>query len=858
SGAAEGELGPDAYRDVLAKAAKAWDREPGRALSTFSKPSQLAKVADQLAALKDPQDTARQVLGLPDTAAPGQAEYAKLFWAMVKAREAFAQAPDLDAFGARVLHLEKPDRGRRGGLFYTVAAAAAVGRDPHNADAVAAFQLGREGFLPRQTGVSSVRNWAGLNLSGGVDASKVKLSNSAQQTSPWHVKNGPEPVVVTAEPTGDGRIALTNPAGSRRVVTEDELVELLAYDRTVYRHGLDVPLVLAMPELRRHNRGLPHKLMARLGRAIWYTDDAMNWSGLGTSAPAVIGHTGDPAAKGNWHVARPAVSQTTIGARVTSVPAPSESDPAHTASSAPPPVAETDTPAGPRLRPGPERRAEIRQAPQVEAYSADVPEESATSGWGMPRDNQLRFQAFADQRELVIDVRPTNVDSVKWLTLGALPKPVEIKAKTINALDVRLGAREENRGLVGFFEPRLPEGVSADDPVQARYQQRLKEYQSLRAQMDELSRAGRYRTVNGVVHAVTDDGTRRPLTGDHDIFRISRPDGSSVPVEQYEALIEEMKNSGMGVTHGALLEWDPQDAFGQEIYDTISAAHLSNGGEPLLRFVPRRKSSTVAYADSASDTTSTDENVATPHGDERTLDGTSGKGKARALDGAPSRDPRSVPQADIALAGEDWANALSDYTDAVHLAETLSSRVKSGTGRSTDTSALTDARARVDQAYGQLAGTVARLRDLGVDPFMLGPGGLATAVPVIRRDDAQRRWIASHITAEDVPEDLSSGDLDGVVTVEELRAAGIPPLSGQLAEYALREGWLPIRVLEPVDQVRALMVRPGPWPELLDEVAANASRRMWQSAYAVFKGAAQAARTGTTPTEQDVERDVER
>ncbi|MGO4759081.1 hypothetical protein AB4212_62485, partial [Streptomyces sp. 2MCAF27] len=52
----------------------------------------------------------------------------------------------------------------------------------------------------------------------------------------------------------------------------------------------------------------------------------------------------------------------------------------------------------------------------------------------------------------------------------------------------------------------------------------------------------------------------------------------------------------------------------------------------------------------------------------------------------------------------------------------------------------------------------------------------------------------------------------------------------------------------------ALMVRPGPWPELLDEVAANASRRMWQSAYAVFKGAAQAARTGTTPTEQDVER----
>ncbi|MFJ7096216.1 hypothetical protein ACIQWL_39240, partial [Streptomyces mirabilis] len=337
--------------------------------------------------------------------------------------------------------------------------------------------------------------------------------------------------------------------------------------------------------------------------------------------------------------------------------------------SAPPPVAETDTPPGPILRPGPERRAEVRQAPRVDAYAAAVAEESATLGWGMPRDNQLRFQAFADQRELVIDVRPTNVDSVKWLTLGALPKPVEIKAKTINALDVRLGALEENRGLVGFFEPRLPEGVSADDPVRGRYQQRLKEYRALQGQMDELSRAGRYQTVDGVVHAVTEAGTRRPLTGDHDIFRITRLDGSSVPVKEYEALIEEMKDSGMGVTHGALLEWDPQDAFGQEVYDTISAAHrLNDGGEPLLRFISHRRSSTVAYTDSdsvtmpdASRTGPTDEYLATLHADERTLDGTSGKGKARALDGALSRDPHSVPKTDIELAGEDWANVLSAY-----------------------------------------------------------------------------------------------------------------------------------------------------------------------------------------------------
>ncbi|HZX38658.1 MAG TPA: hypothetical protein VFF37_10060, partial [Streptomyces sp.] len=317
---------------------------------------------------------------------------------------------------------------------------------------------------------------------------------------------------------------------------------------------------------------------------------------------------------------------------------------------APPPAGERDTRVGARLRPGPGHPVEERQAPRVEEHSVDVPKESLTSGWGVSRDNYLLFQAFADQGKLVIDVRPRNVDSVKWLTLGALPKPEEIKAKTVNALDVRLGAPEDKRGLVGFFEPRLPVGVSADDPVHTRYQRRLKEYQSLRNQMDELAEEGRYRTVDGVVHAVLEDGTLRPLAGDLDIFRMTRLDGSPLSAKQYGELVENMKNSAMDVMHGAHLNWNPQDSFGRDMYRAINEAHrLDGGAEPLLRFVAHRGSSTVAYTDSASNATpdasrtgSTDEDLATPHGDERTLDGTSGKGKARALDGALSRDPSSV------------------------------------------------------------------------------------------------------------------------------------------------------------------------------------------------------------------------
>ncbi|HET6857364.1 MAG TPA: lonely Cys domain-containing protein, partial [Streptomyces sp.] len=324
SGVAAGEpVTAEAYGDVLADAATAWERRPGRVLYEDGKPPPLAMAAERLAALRDPEGTARQVLGLPDGAPVGEAEYTKLFWAMVKASEAFAGMPDRDAFGARVLHLDKPDRGRREHLFYAVAAAAAAGRQVSDVDAVAAFQLERD-FLPLQVAVGgkpSVRNWAGLDMPGGVDTARITLSGSDTE-APWQVKGGPRPVVVAVEPLGDGRLALTNAAGVRRVVTEDELGELLAHDRSVYGHGLDTPLVLAASELGRRHPDLPDKLKVRLGRAIWFTDNSIEWSGLGVQDPAVIGHTGDPAAKGNWHVARPAAAQTSSVSRVTSAPRP--------------------------------------------------------------------------------------------------------------------------------------------------------------------------------------------------------------------------------------------------------------------------------------------------------------------------------------------------------------------------------------------------------------------------------------------------------------------------------------------------------------------------------------------------------
>lgn len=128
-----------------------------------------------------------------------------------------------------------------------------------------------------------------------------------------------------------------------------------------------------------------------------------------------------------------------------------------------------------------------------------------------------------------------------------------------------------------------------------------------------------------------------PVAGDHDIFNIRDPagrplaevvefrdtetsartrmfvfrdaDGSLLDIRQdpqldvwYEKLVNEAARGpdqirdipyeagellwrGMGVRHGAHMQWTPKNAFEQQIYDKIVNSH-QQGGEPLVRFQP--------------------------------------------------------------------------------------------------------------------------------------------------------------------------------------------------------------------------------------------------------------------------------
>ncbi|WP_229796081.1 hypothetical protein [Saccharothrix coeruleofusca] len=200
--------------------------------------------------------------------------------------------------------------------------------------------------------------------------------------------------------------------------------------------------------------------------------------------------------------------------------------------------------------------------------------------FGMPVENARKFQQVAAQQDVVIDVRATNPHSVAWLRRGALPKPQPVKAKTITDLDVRLGARRGQRGLVGYFRPVLPGGRCGEHLLR-RFTERRAEYDSLRDKMDALERGGQFVVRDGVVHGYDRAGALRPLTGDHDVFDIHSSAGVPLPERRYHRVVDAMIGMDMGVTHGAHMYWQPENMADLAVFEAIA-----RDTGPKLRFHP--------------------------------------------------------------------------------------------------------------------------------------------------------------------------------------------------------------------------------------------------------------------------------
>ncbi|MBF6356141.1 hypothetical protein IU449_16605 [Nocardia higoensis] len=229
---------------------------------------------------------------------------------------------------------------------------------------------------------------------------------------------------------------------------------------------------------------------------------------------------------------------------------------------------------------------------------------------GIPKRNQEILWNYARRHNLVLFVRPTNPDAVRHLLRGAVPKPMAIKDKTVNDLDIALGAKDWSKGLVGRFPPgflRMPDTTGMEqseiDALRNRLATREQDYERYAQAMDLYAEKGRFRTTgDGVVEAFV-DGRFRPITGDHDLFDIRRPSGDPLTPEELARHEKALIDLGAGVQHGPHAYWDPPDTY-QRVrnFESIIASHQPDldpqtKNEPLIVFAPDADRPGMSFAD---------------------------------------------------------------------------------------------------------------------------------------------------------------------------------------------------------------------------------------------------------------------
>lgn len=169
---------------------------------------------------------------------------------------------------------------------------------------------------------------------------------------------------------------------------------------------------------------------------------------------------------------------------------------------------------------------------------------NGTGYTGAQIDDMARF---AREEEVIVGARSTNVDSMRHIRDGnAVPKPITIKSKTIGEADTYIGARAEDKGLVGYFKPNQPNPDQVPEhlweEVNKRYQARLDEYVEHRDTITQYINKGKMAEKDGKLHAIIRkaDGTTelKPYAGDIDgvYFKDAKTDKIIPPGERYERL----------------------------------------------------------------------------------------------------------------------------------------------------------------------------------------------------------------------------------------------------------------------------------------------------------------------------------
>jgi hypothetical protein len=215
----------------------------------------------------------------------------------------------------------------------------------------------------------------------------------------------------------------------------------------------------------------------------------------------------------------------------------------------------------------------------------------ARAEFGLLIRNQKLFQKLADDLQVVIEVRPTNPESVRHLEAGALYKAREIKPKTIKAADVLLrGAKREDQGLVGFFlePPEVKPGLTPRqlEIAEKRQADRATERQRYLELMKGLIARGQYAVEGIVVHGITAEGGKVPVAADYDLYDVYSAKGGRLPGGRHVELIEDMRRRDMGVMHGTVARWEDWAVRDQEEWDARAKLMAEAEKDGVIRFAP--------------------------------------------------------------------------------------------------------------------------------------------------------------------------------------------------------------------------------------------------------------------------------
>lgn len=221
---------------------------------------------------------------------------------------------------------------------------------------------------------------------------------------------------------------------------------------------------------------------------------------------------------------------------------------------------------------------------------------------GVTKTSQKIIQNTADEFGVQIKARPTTLQAEKWLNSGkAAPKPMEIKAKTLNKLDELLGGPKDSDGLAGYYKPKLPPkeimknlSPETQEKLAEQYTTRRREFNNLADKMKKLEASGDYKVVQGRI--INKDG--KFLTGDVDVYDVVNFDGTPVRESVKKQVLDSMmKKQGSNVMHEDLMSWKEggKDFSAKAKEKMIEAAVQEKEGKGLASYNPLAEPTAEKY-----------------------------------------------------------------------------------------------------------------------------------------------------------------------------------------------------------------------------------------------------------------------